>query len=75
MANKRAIFVVRANGSVIGGKDSLWAGRALSTTLLPGDTVVVPEKALSGGVQWQTLFLVAQVASSVASTVIIGLRY
>jgi len=37
--------------------------------------VVVPEKAISGGTNWQNLFTAAQVASSVASTVFIALRY
>lgn len=75
LANKKAIFVVRADGSVLGGKASLWGGSSLSAALQPGDTVVVPEKALGGGLQWQSIFLSAQVASSIASTVFIALRY
>jgi len=75
VANKKAIFVIRADGSVIGAKEGLWSGPSLSAVLQPGDTVVVPEKAIGGGVQWQTLFLATQVASSVASTVFIALRY
>jgi polysaccharide biosynthesis/export protein len=75
VANKKAIFVIRADGSVIGAKESLWSGRSLNAVLQPGDTVVVPEKAIGGGVQWQTLFLATQVASSVASTLFIALRY
>ena len=75
MANRKDIFVVRADGSVIGMKDSLWSGSALGTTLQPGDTVVVPERALSGGVPWQNLFLSAQVASSVVSALIIAAHY
>ena len=61
--------------SVVGGKASLWSGHSLSAVLQPGDTVVVPEKAVGGGIQWQTVFLATQVASSVASTVFIALRY
>ena len=75
MANKKAIFVVRADGSVIGEKEGLWGGNALGAALQPGDTVVVPEKAISGGANWQNLFTSAQVASSIASTVFIALRY
>jgi polysaccharide export outer membrane protein len=75
LANRKAIFVVRADGSVIGAKESLWVGRSLGAVLQPGDTVVVPEKAIGGGLQWQTVFLAAQVASSVASSVFIALRY
>jgi protein involved in polysaccharide export with SLBB domain len=75
MANKKAIFVVRADGSVIGSKDSLWSGNSLGAVLQRGDTVVVPEKAIGPGVNWQNVFLSAQVASSIASAVFIALRY
>ena len=75
LANKKDIFVIRADGSVIGSKKSLWGGDSLSATLEPGDTVIVPEKAVGGGPNWQNLFTSAQVASSIASTVFIALRY
>jgi protein involved in polysaccharide export with SLBB domain len=75
VADKKSIFVIRADGSVIGGKESLWSGHSLSAVLQPGDTVVVPEKAIGGGIQWQTVFLAAQVASAVVSTVFIALHY
>jgi protein involved in polysaccharide export with SLBB domain len=75
LANKKAIFVIRADGSVIGTKNNLWSGESLSATLQPGDTVVVPEKALGGGLQWQSILLTAQTASAIASTMFIALRY
>jgi polysaccharide export outer membrane protein len=75
LANKKAIFVIRADGSVVGTNDGLWGGNSMEAVLQPGDTVVVPEKAVGGGIQWQTVFLAAQVASSVASAVIIAVRY
>jgi polysaccharide export outer membrane protein len=75
VANKKAIFVIRADGTVIGSKTGLWIGDSLNAALQPGDTVVVPEKALGGGLQWQSVLLTAQVASSIASTVFIALRY
>jgi protein involved in polysaccharide export with SLBB domain len=75
LADKKSIFVIRADGSVIGANNSLWSGNSLNAALLPGDTVVVPEKAVGGGVQWATVFLAAQVASSIASTIFIALRY
>ena len=75
MANKKAIFVIRGDGSVIASKESLWAGRSLNSVLQPGDTVIVPEKAIGGGIQWQTVYLATQVASSIASTMFIALRY
>jgi ribosomal protein L18E len=53
----------------------MWGGNSLEAVLQPGDTVVVPEKAVGGGIQWQTVFLAAQVASSIASTVFIAVRY
>jgi hypothetical protein len=75
VADKKAIFVIRADGSVIGAKESLWSGKSLNAVLQPGDSVVVPERAIGGGIQWQTVFLATQVASSIASTVFIALRY
>jgi polysaccharide export outer membrane protein len=75
LANKKAIFVIRADGSVLGSSQGLWGGDSLGAELRPGDTVVVPEKAVGGGVQWQTVFLAAQVASSIASTAFIAAHY
>lgn len=74
-ANKRAIFVIRADGSVIGSKSSLLTGDSLGASLQPGDTVVVPEKALGGGQQWQNTLLTAQTASAIVSTLFIALHY
>ncbi|MGD0402196.1 MAG: SLBB domain-containing protein [Candidatus Acidiferrales bacterium] len=75
LANKKAVFVIRADGSVIGTNESLWSGDSLNAELRPGDTVVVPEKAIGGGIQWQMVFLAAQVASSIASTAFIAAHY
>jgi polysaccharide biosynthesis/export protein len=75
LANKKAIFVIRGDGSVLGSSQGLWSGESLGAELRPGDTVVVPEKAVGGGVQWQTVFLAAQVASSIASTAFIAAHY
>jgi protein involved in polysaccharide export with SLBB domain len=75
LGDKRAVFVIRADGTVIGSRRGLWSGDSLSSALLPGDTVVVPERAFGGGVQWQNVFLAAQVASSVASAVVLALHF
>jgi protein involved in polysaccharide export with SLBB domain len=75
MANQGAVFVIRADGSVLGGKNGIMMGKPLSKTLQAGDTVVVPEKALSGNVPWQSILLAAQVAASITSTAFIALRY
>jgi polysaccharide biosynthesis/export protein len=75
LANRKAIFVIRADGSVIGAKEGLWGGDSLGAALRPGDTVVVPEKAVGGGTNFQNLFTAAQVASSVATAAIIAIHY
>ena len=67
--------MIRADGSVIGGKSGFLDGDSLNSTLEPGDTVVVPEKAFGGGVQWQNIFTATQLASSVTSTLLIALHY
>jgi hypothetical protein len=68
-------MVVRADGSVMGSKNGIWSGESFSAALQPGDTVVVPERVFTGGMQWQSIFSMAQVASAVASTVFIALHY
>jgi protein involved in polysaccharide export with SLBB domain len=71
LADKRATFVVRADGSVISAKNnSNWfAGDPLNAVLRPGDTIVVPERALAvGGRNWTAILQFAQIASSAAVT-------
>ena len=41
-ADQKLIYVVRASGAVIASNQSRWFGRAGSTEIRPGDTVVVP---------------------------------
>lgn len=43
-ADKGRIYVVRANGSVVGNESSRWFGRG-EANILPGDTIVVPLEA------------------------------
>jgi polysaccharide export outer membrane protein len=67
LANKGAIFIVRADGSVTSGKEGgLWSGGALSATMGPGDTIVVPEKPVLGSGTLKNVLSVAQIASSAA---------
>jgi protein involved in polysaccharide export with SLBB domain len=76
MANKRATFVIRANGTVIGSHGSFWAsGDGLNVPLQPGDMVVVPEKALGGPPIWKTLFQNAQILSSITTSAILAAAY
>ena len=41
-ADKKYIYIVRANGAVISGSGSKWIGRGGETEIRPGDTIVVP---------------------------------
>jgi polysaccharide biosynthesis/export protein len=67
LANKGAIFIVRADGSVTSGKEGgLWSGGVLSATMGPGDTIVVPEKPVLGSTTLKNVLSVAQIASSAA---------
>jgi polysaccharide biosynthesis/export protein len=76
LANKKAIFVIRADGTVIGGHGAaFWDGGALSESLQPGDQVVVPEKALGGPPVWKSLFQNAQILSSIATAVVLAANY
>jgi protein involved in polysaccharide export with SLBB domain len=75
LGDKKGAFVIRANGSVLSSKGSVWSGNSFGEALQPGDSVVVPERAIGGPRDWATIFSAAQVASSVASTVFIALRY
>lgn len=67
-ANKKSIFVLRADGAVLGGRQGLWKGSVLDVPLQPGDSIVVPEKIAGGSQLWKNLLGVAQLASSAAVT-------
>jgi polysaccharide biosynthesis/export protein len=72
LANKKAVFVIRADGSVIAAKNNrtLWSGDPLDAVLMPGDVVVVPEKAPKIATRnWTVLMQSAQVATSIALAV------
>jgi protein involved in polysaccharide export with SLBB domain len=73
LADKKAVFVIRADGSVIAAKnnnDGWWGGDPMSATLRGGDMIVVPEKAPKiGGRNWALIMQSAQLASSVALAV------
>jgi protein involved in polysaccharide export with SLBB domain len=68
VANRKEIFVIRANGSVVGRRSGTWySGNVLSTKLNPGDVIVVPQKVI-GSLFWRNLLTVAQLSSSIAIT-------
>jgi protein involved in polysaccharide export with SLBB domain len=68
LANKKQIYVIRANGSVVGrGSGGSWfSGDVLSTTIRRGDSIVVPEKVIGGTSVWKNLMDTAQLTSSLA---------
>jgi protein involved in polysaccharide export with SLBB domain len=68
-ANRKEIFIIRANGSVIGRRSGEWFdANVLSTRLNPGDVVVVPQKIIGTSLLWRNLLTTAQLASSIAIT-------
>ncbi len=69
VANKKEIFIIRANGSVVGREPTFWfPDDVLSTRLDPGDVLVVPQKIIGASLFWRNLLTVAQIASSAAFT-------
>jgi len=71
LADKKATFVVRADGSVISAKNNSgwWSGDPLNAVLRPGDMVVIPEKAINtGNRNWTAILQFAQIAASAAVT-------
>jgi protein involved in polysaccharide export with SLBB domain len=72
IADKKAVFVIRADGSVLSAKNNgggLFSGDPLNATLRPGDAVVVPEKTPKiGGTNWPLIMQTAQLAASIALT-------
>jgi protein involved in polysaccharide export with SLBB domain len=76
IANRKEIFVIRANGSVVGRRSGGWfEPDVLSTRLDPGDVIVVPQKIMGPSLFWRNLLATAQVASSIAlaTAVVAGL--
>jgi protein involved in polysaccharide export with SLBB domain len=67
--DKKNIFIIRADGTVAGGVRGLFSGGALESTMLPGDMIMVPTKALGGGLKWRSTLEVAQLVSAVGIAV------
>jgi polysaccharide export outer membrane protein len=68
-ANKNAVFVIRGDGSIVGGKGGLFSGGVESAELQPGDMVVVPERIYAISRRWQNTVQAAQLLTSVAISV------
>ena len=69
MANKKGVFVIRADGSVAGGAGGFFSGGAESAAMQPGDMVVVPEKVITISRAWTNTVQTAQILSAVALAV------
>ncbi len=68
-ADRKEIFVIRANGAVVGRRSrGLFDGNVLATKLNPGDVVVAPQKIIGGSFLWRNLLSTGQIASSIAIT-------
>lgn len=75
LANKKAIFIIRADGGVVTGRgQGWWTGNVLSTRIEPGDTIVVPEKPVGGSTAWKNLLSIAQVAQAGALSAFVFTR-
>ncbi|MFP5206114.1 MAG: SLBB domain-containing protein [Acidobacteriota bacterium] len=67
--DKRAIFILRADGSVVGDERStIFDQGVLGVRMHPGDSIVVPDKVIGGSQLWKNIIGAAQIASSVAIT-------
>jgi len=76
LADKGSIFVIRADGSIVGrNTDGLFAGSALGAALRPGDMVVVPEKATGQNQKWKTLIQTATTISSIGTSAAIAAKF
>jgi protein involved in polysaccharide export with SLBB domain len=66
-ANRKNIFVVRANGSVLSANSGgWWRGDVLSATLQPGDAIVVPERIMAPTPAWRKVMEAASVVTAAA---------
>jgi protein involved in polysaccharide export with SLBB domain len=69
LADKSAIFIVRADGEVVSRhRGGWWSGNVLSAAIHPGDSVVVPERPVLGSTRWKNIIALAQIAEAGAIT-------
>ncbi|MCU1297268.1 MAG: periplasmic protein involved in polysaccharide export, partial [Acidobacteriaceae bacterium] len=73
MADKKNVFVIRADGSVAGGSGGMFSGGALDVALVPGDMVIVPDKAFGGGLRWRETLQQLQVMSAIGVAIAVAL--
>ena len=66
LGNKKDIYVLRADGSVVPRGDSWMDDNFMELRMRPGDTIFVPEKIAGGSQIWQNILGVAQIMSAAA---------
>jgi len=75
MANKKGTYVIRADGSILGGSGGMFSGGVESSELRPGDMVVVPEQIYSFSNKFKSTLTVAQIASSIGTAIAVAAYY
>jgi protein involved in polysaccharide export with SLBB domain len=70
--NKKDIYVLRADGSVVPRGNGWTGSNYMSLHMRPGDTVFVPEKIIGGSVVWQNILGAAQIMSAATLPLAIG---
>jgi len=63
--NKKDIYVLRADGSVVPHDTGLFGNSFMSLRMRPGDTIFVPEKVVGGSQAWGRLAAAAQAMTAV----------
>jgi polysaccharide biosynthesis/export protein len=74
LANRKAIFIIRASGSVTSGSSGMWSGGVESSIIGPGDTIMVPERATVGSNVWKNLVAIAQIAQAGALAAAVAIQ-
>jgi protein involved in polysaccharide export with SLBB domain len=70
--DKKHIYVLRADGSVVAHGNSWTGGNLMNLRLRPGDSVFVPEKIIGGSQVWQNILGMAQIMSATTLPLAIG---
>jgi protein involved in polysaccharide export with SLBB domain len=70
--NKKYIYVLRADGSVVAHQNSWVGDNTMNLRLRPGDSVLVPEKVVGGSQVWQTIIALGQIMSAATIPLALG---
>lgn len=70
--DKRNVYVLRADGSIVVHGNSLFSGDFMNLRLRPGDSIIVPEKLMGGSQVWRNIIATAQIMSAAALPLAIG---